>query len=78
MKPHEADELINRIRSLEDSKWRFNKQVDTLIKELNERLLVVLSFCPTRTPHPKNTVTNGNPITHSNQLIIETLPPVNS
>lgn len=43
MKPHEADELINRIRSLEDARWRFNKEIDTMLKELNERLLEVLS-----------------------------------
>lgn len=43
MKPHEADELINRIRSLEDAKWRINKELETQIKELNERLLMVLN-----------------------------------
>ena len=43
MMPHDADDLINRIRSLEDAKWRLNKELETQIKELNERLLAVLN-----------------------------------
>lgn len=32
------DDLINRIRRLEDAKWHFNKDIDYLIEEYKSKL----------------------------------------
>lgn len=43
MKPHEADELINRIRNIEEAQWFANREWEKQKKELHERLMEVLN-----------------------------------
>lgn len=35
------DDLINRIRRLEESKWHFNQNIDYLLNEYKEKLLAL-------------------------------------